>query len=135
MTLEHYIKKYEQQSKEKFKPHAGCKLLFLPNRGFCEIYISKDMAMVHQLCGDGKFWKDYIDCLCTMIGIGQAGTICTRNIKAYIRLFGFKIYYTETLSDGTNKYYISNETGKKGQCSPAWIEKDGKICFYVTWEV
>ena len=36
-TLDEYIKKYEQKTKDKFKPKEGFKLFYLPSRGFCEI--------------------------------------------------------------------------------------------------
>ena len=59
MLLEEYIAKYEKRTGEKFEPKIGFKLFYLPARGFCEYKIDtdKNMVMIYQLCGDGKFWR------------------------------------------------------------------------------
>lgn len=138
MTLNGYIKKYEKRTKEKFEPKHGFKLFYLPDRGFCEYKITDDMVMIYQLCGDGKFWRDYGVLLAQLTGRKVIGTICIyKNIKAYIRFWGFKIVGSKNLADGLMKYYVEQKgTGKCGVCSPAWTDREKNIqAYFVTWEV
>lgn len=140
MLLEEYIAKYEKRTGEKFEPKIGFKLFYLPARGFCEYKIDtdKNMVMIYQLCGDGKFWRDYGLLLAQMTGCRYLGTICSRdNIKAYIRFWGYMIDFEEVLDGGLIRYHCKEKnTGKTGLCSPAWTEKEnGKVSYFVTWEV
>lgn len=138
-TLNEYIKKYEQKTKEKFKPKEGFKLFYLPERGFCEIAITQKnkMLMIYQLCGDGKFWRDFALVLAQTLKIKKFGTICIRkNIEAYIRLWGFKITKKEPLNDGSFIYKAENKEGNKARISPIRIHEDtSRISYLVTWEV
>jgi len=138
MLLDDYIQKYEKSTNEKFKPHPGFKLFYLPDRGFCEYHIdsTNDIVMIYQLSGDGKFWRDYGILLAQLTNCHHLGTICSRNnIKAYIRFWGYRIDYEEQLPDGLLRYHCKQkETGNSGLCSPAWTDC-GKVSYYVTWEV
>lgn len=136
MTLEDYIKQYEVRTKEKFVPHPGFKLFYLPDRGFCEYRVTEDLVMIYQLSGDGRFWRDYGLLLAQLTHCSHLGTICVRdNIKAYIRFWGYVVDREEELPNGLVRYHCKHkETGKAGLCSPAW-EDSGKVSYYVTWDV
>jgi predicted PolB exonuclease-like 3'-5' exonuclease len=138
-TLDEYIKKYEQKTKDKFKPKEGFKLFYLPSRGFCELSTTKNnsMLMIYQMAGDGKFWRDFATVLAQMLGIKKLGTICIReNIKAYIRFWGYKITKKEPLNDGSFIYYAENKEGKKARVSPVHMHDDiTRISYYVTWDI
>lgn len=138
-TLDEYIKKYEQKTKDKFKPKEGFKLFYLPSRGFCEIGTTQDnsMLMIYQMCGDGKFWRDFATVFAQMLEIKKLGTICIReNIKAYIRFWGYKITKKEPLNDGSFIYYAENKEGKKARVSPVYLYDDiTRISYYVTWDI
>ena len=142
-TLEEYIKKYEKKTKDKFKPKNGFKLFYLPDRGFCEIGLTavhadkSVMLVIYQLCGDGKFWRDYATLTAQNLNIKKIGSICIRkNVEAYIRFWGFKITKKEPLDDGSFIYYAENKDGKTARLAPVRIHDDpSRISYFVTWEV
>ena len=136
-TLEDYIKKYEEKTKDKFKPKEGFKLFYLPDRGFCEIGVTtvfnkQQMLVIHQLGGDGKFWRDYATLIAQSLNIKKIGSICIRkNVEAYIR------FKKEPLDDGSFIYYAENKEGKTARLAPIHIHDDdpSRISYFVTWEV
>ena len=90
-TLDEYIKKYEQKTKDKFKPKEGFKLFYLPSRGFCEIGTTKDnsMLMIYQMSGDGRFWRDFATVFAQMLGIKKTRyNMHTRKYKSLYSFFG-----------------------------------------------
>ena len=136
MTLEEYITKYENRTKEKFEPSKGFKLFYFPDRGFCEmsVIVQAKMVIARQMCGDALFWRQAVELICMVAGYTHAGTYCIRHVKPYIRLFGFHIDRTEDTPEGT-RYFCTDNNGKHGQCSPAWITSKGERAYYITWEV
>lgn len=138
-TLEEYIARYEKKTGETFTPKAGFKLFYLPDRGFCEIAVAGHIEMVqaYQMCGDGRFWRDYITLLAQSLNIKMAGTFCIRtNVKAYARFFGYKITKKEPLPDGSFIYLAEDERGSHARLSPVHMHDDpNKITYLVTWEV
>lgn len=136
LTLEEWITKYNQRSPEVFKPDAKYKLYFHPAKGFCEIGFAKDMIIINQLCGDGKFWKQSADCIAKKVGLHHGGTWCVRTeIKAYIRLFGYRVVEVEHLSDGTKRYHCLDKNNREGLVSPAFKYANGAQAYFVTWEI
>ena len=138
-TFEEYIKIYEKKTKDKFVQNKACKLFYLPERGFCELMVAPNNSMItiYQVCGDGKFWKDFATLFAQILGIKKLGSICIReNILAYIRLWGYKVTKKEPLSDGSFIYYAENNEGKKARVAPTYIYDDKtRISYFVTWEV
>lgn len=132
--MEYWIKKYESKTGEEFKPTEGFKLFFLPHRGFCEVRADKGMLIVRQLSGDILFWKDFIETFCQAIGYHRLGTYCIRDILPYIRLVGFHIDRKECTPDGM-RYFCTDDNGRHGQASPAWVTAKGRRAYYITWEV
>ena len=136
MTLDEWIALYEKKTDSTFKPHPNFKLLFFPERGFCEVAFEPktEMIMAYQLCGDGRFWKRVIESLAMVAGYHHCGTICIRHVRPFMRLFGFRITRTENLSDGSSIYYGEDADGMTARLAPAWKEQDD-YAYYVTWEV
>ena len=96
------------------------------------------MVILGQLAGDALFFKEKIEEAMHKLGIREGGTLCIRKeIRAYIRLFGYRIDRTEHLPDGTKRYFCSHrETGKWGQVSPAFrYDKTGELAYLITWEI
>lgn len=137
MTLDEWIQKYNAKTPEPFKRDERYELFFLPDKGFCEVGMTKDMVVIHQLSGDARFWKEKVSDMARQIGIKMCGTWCVRKaILAYIRLFGYKIEATAELSDGLKRYYcVNKETKKHGLASPAFQFKSGEQAYFITWEV
>lgn len=138
MDLFQWIAKYERKTGEKFERDERFELFFLPEKGFCEIGQLKDMLVANQCCGDLLFWRDKINSAARKAeGIKVCGTWCIRKeIKAYIRLLGYRVEKTIELADGARQYIcIHKDTGKKGRVSPAFkYKKSGRQAYFITWE-
>lgn len=136
-TLEEWIEFYEKKAGVKYKaPDKRTTRFYFPDKGFAEIGVSKDIVIVHQLCGDAHFWKQVAEVLATEHGIHYLGTWCIRNIKPYIRYFGVKIESTEDLGKGLTRYHGKfKDTGKIATFTPKFEAKNGNIGYLVTWEI
>jgi hypothetical protein len=137
MTLDEWIDFYNRKTPEPFKRDERFNLFFLPDKGFCEVGQSENIIVIRQLAGDARFWKEKVSDMAAKIGVEMCGTWCIRKeILAYIRLFGYRIYRTEKLPDGLKRYYgINKDTGKKGLASPAFRYESGEQAYFITWEV
>lgn len=128
--LEEWIELYENKANERFERDERFELFYLPEKGFVEIMDTGKMVWVNQLCGEFKFWRDFIERVTRKLGYSHAGTLCIRHIKAYLRMAGFAPYKVEVTEQGERYFCVDKNTGQKGQASPA-----GKNTYYITWEV
>ena len=146
MKLEEWIKRYDERTPDVFRHDSHYELLFDEDKGFVEVKeISlrndagnmEQMLIVRALCGDGRYWKKTIERIGRNLGCTVAGTWCIRKeILAYIRLFNFKVLYTEVLRDGTRRYHCENKSdGKWGNVSPAFRFGTGEQAYYITWQI
>lgn len=129
-TLEEWIKFYNRKVPEPFKRDERFKLLYRPEKGFCEIGYSGDMAIAKATCGDIKFWRKVIESFARELNLSKCGVVTCRKILPYIRLAGFGIIRTEETVDGTKYYCRDKVTGQKAECSPA-----GGQMYFVIWRV
>ena len=138
-TLEEWIKFYEKKSNVEYvPPDKRLKRYFFADKGFAEIGIadSKDMVIVHQLCGDVRFWKKVAEVIATEHDINHLGTWCIRKIEPYIRFFGVEIVERENLGEGLTRYHGRfKDTGKSAMFTPDFRAKNGNIGYLVTWEI
>ena len=135
-TFEQWAELYNKKTPEKFERDKRYELFYLPDKGFCEIAATDKMIMIHQVSGDGKFWKDFAEKVARKMNLKVCGTICIRRqIKAWIRLFGYEVAEIENLPDGLKRYHCKNKIGKKGLLSPAYKYDSGEQAYFVTWEV
>lgn len=135
MTLDQWIEKYNKKTPVKFERNEKYDFFFLPDKGFCEVGMTNDMVIIHQLCGDARFWKEKVSEMARKIGAKKCGTWCIRQaIHAYIRLFGYKVYKTEETTEGLDRYYGIDNNGKKGLMSPAFRFETGEQAYFVTWD-
>ena len=74
-SLEEWAELYKKKTHNDFKPHPNFRLIFFPERGFCEVAFEPkvQMVMAYQLCGDGKFWKRVLDALAMAAGYEHCG--------------------------------------------------------------
>jgi hypothetical protein len=139
MTLEEWIAFYNRKNPhDPFVPTEGFDLYFREDKGFCEVRMTENTAMIAQLAGDARFFKDHVDEVARLLGVHEGGTCCVRRqIRAYIRLFGYRVERVEELGDGKRRYHCTHkETGKKGLVSPAFTyDETGEDAYYVTWEI
>ena len=136
MTFQEWVELYNAKAPEPFARDERYTLLFLPEKGFCEVGMTEDMVIIRQLSGDGRFWYDKITDMARKLGAKQCGTWCIRQaILAYIRLFGYRIEKVEKLPDGLKRYYgIRKTDGKKGLASPCFKYLGGEQAYFITWE-
>ena len=94
------------------------------------------MIIIHQLCGDAKFWKQVGEVLAIEHDLRHLGTWCIREIEPYIKFFNAEIERVEDLADGLKRYHCRfKDTGKAATCSPRFRLKNGNIGYMVTWEI
>lgn len=135
-TLEEWIAFYEQKTGTKFKAEPRCRLVWFPDRGFAEFAVANNMIIIHQLCGDAKFWKQVAEVLAMEHDLHHLGTWCIREIEPYIKFFNAEIEHVEELPDGLKRYHCRfKDTGKAAMCSPRFQREDGGITYMVTWEI
>jgi len=136
VTLDEWIAKYNKKSPEPFRQDTGYSMYFTEDKGFCEIGFTGDMVIINQLCGDGRWWKQTVDRLAQDVNIHHGGTWCVRSaVRAYIRLFGYRIVEIEHLSDGAERYHCLDKYNREGLVSPAFKYDDGTQAYFVTWEI
>lgn len=136
-TLDEWISYYNRKTPEKFERDTRFELFFSPDKGFCEVGQLGKFLIINQLAGDGRYWKEKVSAAARAAGIRVCGTWCIRrNIRAYIRLFGYKVEWTEDLG-GLKRYHCKDADGRKGLCSPAfrYDDKDKTQAYFITWEV
>lgn len=138
MTLEEWETIYNAKTPEAFRRDNRFQLFYLPDKGFCEVGQTGNMLIINQLCGDARFWKSEIEKLARRLGnIAMCGTWCIRSgVKAYIRLFGYRVAREIKLVDGDRQFICKHKkTGKQGRVSPAFRYKDsGNQAYFITWE-
>ena len=130
-TLEEWIEFYNSKVPVPFKRDERYKLLYVPEKGFCEIGMSGDMAIAKATCGDIHFWRAIIEQFAHQNNLLKCGVIACRKILPYIRLSGFKVDREEETVDGTKYYCTSKMTGQKAQCSPAYFAPNGVLAYFV----
>jgi hypothetical protein len=135
MKLDEWIEQYNKRTPEPFKRDPKYDFFFDEDKGFCEVGATKDMVIINQLSGDGRFWKEKVSALAREIGAKVCGTWCIRSqVRAYIRLFGFKVWKEEELPDGRKRFFGIDKEGKQGIMSPAFTYENGTQAYFVTWE-
>ena len=135
-TLEEWIAFYEQKTGVKFKAEPRCRLIWFADRGFAEFAAANNMIIIHQLCGDAKFWKQVAEVLALEHDLRHLGTWCIREIEPYIKFFNAEIERVEELPDGLKRYHCRfKDTGKPATCSPRFKLDNGNIGYMVTWEI
>ena len=139
MTLYEWIDFYNKKNpQDPFQPTDGFELFYVPEKGFCEVRFFGDMVIIGQLAGDARYFKEHVDKVAAQMGIREGGTICIRKeIRAYIRLFGYCIEREEKLPDGEIRYHARHKkTGKWLRASPMFRYKgSGDLAYGVTWEI
>ena len=133
-TPEEWIKIYEKKTETKFKPDKNFRLIFLPEKGFCEISADETKILVGATMGDGKFWKRFAEKIAREVNYKYCGTTCIRKeILAYIRLFGHKIFSIDE-NKNLKGYYTAD---KDGNCAllAECIFEDGKHGYKILWQV
>nr|DAY12444.1 MAG TPA: hypothetical protein [Caudoviricetes sp.] len=117
-TLAEWIEVYEKKTGDKFSVPKGYGLSYLAERGFAQMRLDykTKMIVIYQVCGDGKFWRDYAELYAAGIGFECVATMCTRSIKPYIRAFGWKI---------EREYHCISSESNPGKVESRYLCRDG----------
>lgn len=114
-ALNEWIKFYELKTKQKVELGNGFHLVFLPDKGFCNIKICRELGalLVREVCGDGHFWDEYCD---NMAEKNDLKTVCTflcRDIKVLARVHKMKL-----ISEKGRFYKFLDRNGKLIEAYP-----------------
>lgn len=117
-SLNDWIKIYKDKTGDSFSLPMNYRLLYLAERGFATMKpdIEGKMMVVYQVCGDGKFFRDYAELMAAGMGLDCVGTICTRPIEPYIRSFGWEIL-SKTEINGQCRYRCQDSIGRLIICT------------------
>lgn len=117
-SLKQWVKLYEEKTKDRVELPYGYRLCYLAERGFCMLKpdVEGKMMVVYQVCGDGKFWRDYAELMAAAMGLECVGTICTREIEPYIRSFGWEILSMSEIN-GQRRYRCQDSIGRLIVCT------------------
>lgn len=132
-TLEEWIKFYEDKTGDPVLLPVGFQMFWLAERGFCQYKIDVEgkMLIIYQVSGDAKFWHDMGEVICLANNLDYMATICTRNIKAYIRFWQWSI--VEEFDINNQKRFICKDiNGRKVVITHQGINDKGNPTYYVT---
>lgn len=112
-SLKEWVKIYEEKTGEKAELLKGYRLCYLAERGFASMKADTEgkMIIIHQVCGDAKFWRDYAELIGATAGFECVASICTRHVEPYIRCFGWEILEREEV-DGHYRYWCQDSIGR-----------------------
>ncbi len=106
---------------------------YVPERGWCQWRIDREggLLLLWAVAGDGKFWRDMARAYAAAEGLRAIGTICTRPVLAYIRLWGWRIERDEVVG-GRHRYYCRTQDGRPVLLTYKHTDADGSDAYWVT---
>lgn len=131
LSLNEWVKRYEDKTGDEFILPSGFQLFWLPNRGFAQYKFSNGILVVYQVCGDIHFWYDIACLMCIQNGGKAVATICTCPIRPYLRLLGFEIEEEET-RNGQKRYICKDQFGRKVVATYRSTDNTGCDSYFVT---
>lgn len=127
---------YERKTGLEWEENPRYRTYYFADRGLAQFAFTKDMVVLNQVSGDGRFWKQAAEILARTLCCRHLGTWCIRKIESYMRLFGYEIEYVEELDGGLKRYHCRNKaTGQAGLASPSFMTKAGKLGYMITWTI
>jgi len=111
-TPEKWVEWYEKKTGDSFTLPEGYTVNYHPYRGMATFKpdIENKMLVVGYVIGDGRFWHDAIEMIAKQNGFRYIATICTRDVKAYIRFWKYKIV-KQWDKDGQKRFLAKNRAG------------------------
>lgn len=133
-TLEEWIEIYNKKSLTKFERDKRFRLMYYPDKGFCEMTATDKIIVIAQVSGDGKFWKKIAERIARQMNYKLCATTCSRReIFAYIRLFGHKIKIIDE-NKNLKGYYTQDKFGNWALLAEC-IFKNGSHGYKILWQV
>lgn len=131
LSLNDWIKRYEEKTGDTFNIPAGFLFYWLPNRGFAQYKFSNGVFVVYQVCGDIHFWYDIACLMCIQNGGRAVSTVCTCPIEPYLRLLKFSIQ-EKYENNGKNRYICKDQFGRKVIATYRSTDDTGCDTYFVT---
>lgn len=133
-SLREWVKIYEEKTGDNFDLPEGYRLFYMAERGFASMKpdLKTGLMVVYQVCGDGKFWRDYAELTFAVpMGLDAVCTICTRPIRPYIRGFGWEIL-DEQCKNGQYRFLCQDSTGRAVMITHKDVQGNGVPEYWVT---
>lgn len=133
-SLKEWIKIYEDKTGDTFGIPEGYRFFYMAERGFASMKpdFKTRLMVVYQVCGDGKFWRDFAEMTFAVpLGLDAVCTICTRPIKPYIRGFGWEIL-DEQCKDGQYRFLCQDSSGRPVMITHKDVQENGLPEYWVT---
>ena len=133
-SLKEWIKIYEDKTGDTFGVPEGYRFFYMAERGFASMKpdFKTRLMVVYQVCGDGKFWRDFAELTFAVpLGLDAVCTICTRPIKPYIRGFGWEIL-DEQCKDGQYRFLCQDSSGRPVMITHKDVQPSGLPEYWVT---
>lgn len=130
-SLQEWVDMYERKTGEKVILPPGFVMYWLPKRGFAQFKVDKEgsILMIHMVCGDIHYWHDTALLMCMQNDIDHISTVCTRDVYAYMRMFGWNVV-EEFDKDGDKRFICRDEAGCKVIITQRTRADDGKSHTY-----
>lgn len=100
MTLDDWLLKYHEKTKEYPNSFPGSDFVFDAERGFCVSIPDGSTLIIGEVCGDGRYWLAWLTTMAKELGCNKLRFWTTRNPAAFIRKFGF------TLAGFSDGHYV-----------------------------
>ena len=115
-TLDEWIAWYEKKTGDKFTIPKGHEIVYHERRGFATFKPAPESQMLFVLyvIGDGMFWYDLAEMIAHQNGLRYIATICTRNVDAYIRFWGYKVLKEWKNEEGQRRFLGIDSFGRYG---------------------
>lgn len=133
-SLKEWIKIYEDKTGDTFGVPEGYRFFYMAERGFASMKpdFKTRLMVVYQVCGDGKFWRDFAElAFAVPLGLDAVCTICTRPIKPYIRGFGWEIL-DEQQKGGQYRFLCQDSSGRPVMITHKDVQPSGLPEYWVT---
>jgi len=131
-TPQEWISWYEKKTKDTFTVPDKYMMTYHPQRGIMTFFLDNEakMIIVGTVVGDGHFWHDVAEIIARANGMRCLATICTRNVEAYIRFWGYKIIKQWDV-DGQKRFLGKTPAGYYG--TSTYRGKDNKTGVDTYW--
>ena len=131
-TPEEWVRWYEEKTGDTFTLPDGYSVNYHLHRGImvCKPVVEEKMLVIEYVIGDGKFWYDVAEMLALQNGLRYIATICTRDVYAYIRFWGYRILKAWD-NDGAKRFLGIDDSGRYGTVTYGGKDQAGQDTYIV----
>lgn len=129
-TLAEWIDLFEQKTNLAImhKQETISKCTFDDEKGFAVFMLQGDTVHIDKICGDGNYWRDFIEDYAKKNKAIKLKSASVRNIRAVLRAFRFKLSH-EKHTEGERIMYCKDKKGRNVEVKYIGKAKNGEDCF------